>query len=115
MVDTRAAPAGPAVDFGTFYREHYLPEHRHPATVAMHVAGTLLSAAWIPATLLSPLPWLALLYPVVHAAPGLLAHRVFERNALVGDIRVTRRDFPKRWFIAANHVLTWRVLTGRRD
>jgi hypothetical protein len=102
------------VAFREFYRQHYLPEHRHPATVALHVAGTLVSAAWVPAALLSPLPWLALLYPVVHAAPGLLAHRLFERNAEVGDLRITRTDFPKAWFIAANHVLTWRVITGRR-
>jgi hypothetical protein len=58
-------------------------------------------------------PLALLLFPVVHAAPGLLGHRLFERDAVVGDLRVTRTDFPKAWFIAANHVLAWEVLSGR--
>ena len=53
----------------------------------------------------SPLPWLAFAYPVVHAAPGLAGHRLFERNAAVGDVRVLRRDFPMAWFVLGNHVL----------
>ena len=33
-----------------------------------------------------------------------------ERNTAVGDLRVTRTDFPTWWFIAANHRLTWERL-----
>jgi hypothetical protein len=104
----------PAIDFDTFYREHYLAEHRHPANVALHVLGTLAALAFAAWALVSPWPGLALLFPLVHAAPGLLGHRLFERNAAVGDLRITRRDFSALWFIAANHRLTWSIVTGRR-
>jgi hypothetical protein len=106
-------PANPT-PFDHFYTEHFLAEHRHPANVAVHVAGTVLGLLWLPATLLSPLPWLVLLFPAVHALPGLLGHRLFERNAAVGDVRVLRRDFSALWFIAANHRMTWQLLRGRR-
>lgn len=92
--------------FRTFYREHFLAEHRHPANVALHVFGTAASAAFLVISLASSLPWLALLYPVVHAAPGLIGHRLFERNSEVGDVRVLRTDFSPLWFIAGNHVMT---------
>jgi len=58
--------------FRRFYTEHFLAEHRHPANVALHAAGTL------------------------------------------ANVRVLRKDFPGHWFIAANHLLTWRVLAGRK-
>jgi hypothetical protein len=48
---------------------------------------------------------------VVHAVPGLLGHRLFERNAAVGDLRVTRQDHSPLWFIAANHRMSWELLT----
>jgi hypothetical protein len=96
--------------FRAFYYEHFLAEHRHPANVALHVFGTIASAAFLPAALASTLPWLALLYPVVHAAPGLIGHRLFERNAAVGDVRVLRTDFSPLWFIAGNHVMTFDLL-----
>jgi hypothetical protein len=94
--------------FDEFYRHHFLPEHQHPANVALHVAATLASAVFLIGTLMWPWPWplLALLYPIVHAAPGLIGHRLFERNAAVGDLRITRRDFPPWWFIAGNHRMT---------
>lgn len=97
-------------DFRDFYRDHFRAEHRHPANVALHVTGTLVSAAYLVAALVSPIPWLALLYPVVHAAPGLLGHRLFERNEAVGDVRVLRRDFSPLWFIAGNQLLTLELL-----
>lgn len=105
----------PKITFAQFYRGTFLDEHRHPATIAFHVAGTLASTAWLPLTLLSPMPWLVVLWPVVHAAPGLLSHRLFERNEAVGDLRVTRSDFPAPWFLAANHWMAFDVLTGRLD
>jgi hypothetical protein len=60
--------------------------------------------------LAGPWPWLALLYPVVHAAPGLMGHRLFERDAAVGDMRVLRQDHSPLWFMAGNHVMTWDLL-----
>ncbi|MEI7446071.1 MAG: Mpo1-like protein [Burkholderiales bacterium] len=119
--DAACAPAAARPDFDTFYRDTFLPEHAAPANVALHVAGTLASAAFVVMALASGAPAWALAYPVVHAVPGLLGHRLFERNAAVGDLRVTRRDFPPWWFIAANHRLTVQVLragllrSGRRS
>ena len=56
-----------------------------------------------------------LLHPVVHAAPRLLGHGLFERNAQVGDARLLRKNFSPPWFIAVDHVLTHEaVVAGLR-
>lgn len=91
--------------FRHFYREHFTAEHQHPANIGLHVFGTVASAGFMVFVLVSPAPWLALLYPVVHAVPGLVGHRLFERSTEVGDVRVLRRDFSPLWFIAGNHLL----------
>lgn len=91
--------------FAEFYREHFRAEHQHPGNIALHVLGVIASAAWLVWTINSETPWLALAYPAVHAAPGLLGHRMFEPNASVGDVRVFRKDFPGYWFILANHLM----------
>jgi hypothetical protein len=101
------APAKPAdIGFRRFYADHFRAEHTHPANVALHVAGTLAGLTLIAAGLTIISSWWILLFPAVHAAPGLVGHRLFERNAAVGDLRVTRTDFPGYWFIAANHLMT---------
>ena len=115
----RPPPAAAAADFWSFYDKTFLPEHQHPANVALHVAGTLLGlgflcgVVWAAASRGEP-AWLAalLLFPVVHATPGLIGHRVFERSAdaRVGDVRVLRTDFPLRFFLFGNHVLAASVL-----
>lgn len=102
-----------ATKFRDFYTGAYHAEHRVPANIALHVAGTLLSAAFAMWALASGNAWFALLYPVVHVLPGLLGHRLFERNAAAGDLRIDRRDHPLWWFIIANHRLTWDVARGR--
>lgn len=98
------------MQFRAFYRNVFLPEHQHPGNVALHVAGTLLGLACVVAAVLAGRPWLALAFPVVHALPGLIGHRLFERNAAVGDVRVLRKDHSPLWFIAANHVMTLELL-----
>ena len=104
------SPAKPqAIVFWVFYRDHFQAEHQHPINRGLHIFGTVLGTAFVPAALMSPWVWLVLLYPVVHAAPGLLGHRLFERNAQVGDVRVLRKDFSPLWFIAGNHVLTYEL------
>ena len=100
----------PRPAFREFYADHYLPDHQHPANVALHVFGTLASTVGLVAALASPMPWLALLYPVVHAVPGLIGHRLFDRNLEIGDIRFVTGKFPNLWFIAANHILTASLL-----
>jgi hypothetical protein len=110
--------------FKRFYKEVFLSEHRNPANVALHVFGTILGVIFVGAVSLFGFPWLALAFPVVHAAPGLIGHRMFERNSAVGDLRVTRKDYSPLWFIAGNHLMTvelllkgfyWRDLPGRRE
>jgi hypothetical protein len=98
------------IPFRDFYADHYLADHKHPANIALHAVGTIGSAAFMAGALFSPMPWLALLYPVVHAAPGLIGHRLFDRNAELGDLRFVGGKFPNLWFIAANHVLTASLL-----
>lgn len=98
------------ISFIRFYHEHYLPEHRHAINIGLHVLGTLLGLAFLFFGFLY-LAWYWLLaFPLVHALPGLVGHRLFERNAVVGDVRVLRKDFSGLWFIAANHLLTYRLL-----
>ena len=103
------SPAVAKPGFGGFYQHHFLAEHQHPANRALHVAGTLAGLAWLPFSFWVGMPWLLLLFPVVHALPGLLGHRLFERNPQVGDVRVLRKDFSPLWFIAANHRLTFEM------
>jgi hypothetical protein len=99
--------------FKHFYRAHYIPEHQHPGTIALHFIGTVAALVLLGlAATVWPL-WSALLFPVVHVAPGLIGHRLFERNAAVGDVRVTRKDVPLWWFVVGNHILTARILTWR--
>lgn len=101
-------------DFETFWRQVYLVEHRNPANVALHVAGTVAGVALVPLALAAGTWWLLLFWPLIHAGPGLVGHRLFERDPAVGDLRVTRSDWPRWWFIRANHRLTLALLAGRR-
>jgi hypothetical protein len=117
MTQAQTSPASrrtPGMTHDRFYREHFLPEHQHRGNVALHVAGTVAGLLWLPYSLLTAWPALVLLFPLVHALPGLLGHRLWERDAKVGDVRVTRKDFPAWWFIVANHRLSWDLLCGRR-
>ena len=100
--------------FATFYTDVFLPEHQHPLNVALHVFGTLAGLAWLALSLTAPGLWklAAVLFPAVHAAPGLLGHRFLERNAAVGDARWKRSDHAPWMFILANHRLSLERLTG---
>jgi hypothetical protein len=100
--------------FNNFYSQHFLPEHHHPGNRALHILGTVASVVWVPAVLIAGQPWWLLGYPLVHVLPGLLGHRLFERNAAVGDVRVLRQDFPLLWFVRANHRMTWHWLRRAR-
>lgn len=80
-------PTKPA--FWGFCRDQFVAEHPQPLNVGLHIAGSVAGpvagTVFLPVAPASPMPWLALLYPAVHAAPGLLGRRLFERNAVVGD------------------------------
>jgi hypothetical protein len=102
-------------DFIQFYRGAYRDEHGHPMNIALHVFGTLAGVGLIIAGLTIISPWWMLLFPIIHAAPGLIGHRLIERSDTHGDTRLLRTDFPLYWFIIANHLLTVKLLfTGRR-
>jgi hypothetical protein len=99
--------------FWDFYRTVYREDHRHPANLALHIIGVFLGLALIAASL-TVWPWWAMIgFPVAHALPDLLGHRLFDRNAAVGDVRVTRSDHPLWWFMIANHLMAAQVLTFR--
>ena len=98
--------ASERTSFHSFYCDHFIPEHSHPVNVALHVFGTLAGLGLIAASLTVIPLWWMLLFPLVHVAPGLIGHRLFERNEAVGDVRVLRTDFPLWWFIIANHRMT---------
>ena len=106
--------AKPDVSFAEFYRHHYREDHSRPANVALHITGTVAGLALLASSVAIISPWWALAFPLVHAAPGLVGHRLFERNPAIGDIRVVGGNFPGLWYIAANHIATARVLTGRK-
>ncbi len=101
--------------FARFYHDHFLPEHQHRASVALHMLGVAAGLAVLGASAAGMISaWWALAFPVVHVGPGLIGHRLFDRNAAVGDLRITRTDFPLWWFLIANHWLAWDLATGRR-
>jgi hypothetical protein len=110
-----STPAATAqrLPFARFFHEVFLPEHQHPVNRALHIGGTWAGLAYAAAVLALASPWWLLLFPLVHAGPGLIGHRLFERNAAVGDVRVLRQDYPGYWFMAANHWMTALWLVGR--
>ncbi len=97
--------------YADFYPTVFLAEHRSTIAIGTHVFGTLLGFVWLVFALATKHCWLVLLFPVVHAVPGLIGHRIAERNPNVGDIRITRKDFPLWWFIVGNHQMTWQLVT----
>lgn len=101
--------------FSEFYRGDYAADHRHPANLALHAAGTIAGVVLLVAAATGAISWWwALAFPIVHAAPGLLGHRLFDRNAELGDLRVLHGNYPGYWFIAANHIMTAGLAIGRR-
>ncbi len=98
-------------NYQNFYRTVFLAEHRSTIAIATHVFGTLLGILWLVFAIVSKDYWFCLLFPIVHAAPGLIGHRIAERNPEVGDIRITRKDFPLWWFIVGNHQMSWELIS----
>jgi hypothetical protein len=99
--------------FKNFYATTYRTDHQHPINLALHIFGVFAGLSLIAASLTIWPLWTMLGFPVAHVAPGLLGHRLFDRDDAVGDIRLTRTDFPLWWFLVANHLMALRVLTFR--
>lgn len=101
------------IDFNTFYKTEYRSDHQHPANLALHIFGVLAGLGLIAASFTIWPLWTILGFPVVHIAPGLIGHKYFDRDEELGDIRLTRTDFPLWWFLIANHLMAVRVMTFR--
>jgi hypothetical protein len=99
--------------FSAFYATAYRSDHRHPANLALHIIGVIGGLAVIGASLTIWPLWTAIAFPFVHVLPGLLGHSLFDRDDAVGNLRLTRKDFPLWWFLAANHLMVMQVLTFR--
>ncbi len=97
------------IRFKNFYNDVFLPEHQNTFTVFFHVLGTLMGLLLFPVTIFLISPFWILSFPIVHGLPGILAHKFFERNEKVGDLRINRKDYPLLWFIFANHILTYQI------
>jgi hypothetical protein len=112
--DTVMAPI-PAnrATFKEFYATTYRDDHRHPANLALHIVGVIAGIAVLVTSVTVWPIWAALAFPVAHVVPGLIGHRLFDRDEAVGDVRITRTDYPLVWFLVANHMMAVRVLTGR--
>jgi hypothetical protein len=109
--NTSAQSHTTAINYSQFYNSVFLAEHRSTIAIATHVFGTVLGLAWVGWALYANHYWLLLAFPIVHAVPGLIGHRIAERNPDVGDIRITRKDFPLWWFIVGNHQMSWELIS----
>jgi hypothetical protein len=103
--------------FMDFYRGAYADDHATMPNRAFHLVGTFGGLALLIASVTIIPFWWALAFPIVHAVPGLIGHRLFERNLEVGDVRVFDGTYPGLWFMAANHLRAWEsllALLGKR-
>jgi hypothetical protein len=107
------SPANSRMNFKTFYQTVYRSDHQHPINLALHIAGVFAGIGLIAASLTIWPLWTALGFPIAHVAPGLIGHRLFDRDEALGDVRLARTDFPLWWFLIANHLMAARVLTLR--
>jgi len=101
------------MSFNEFYATAYRADHQHPINLALHIIGVFAGLGAVGASLTVWPLWTIIGFPIAHVIPGLIGHRLFERDDALGDIRLTRTDFPLWWFLIANHLMAFRVLTFR--
>jgi hypothetical protein len=98
--------------FMQFYHGAYRDDHSAWPNRALHIAGTTGGLMLLAASVTVIPNWWALAFPVAHVVPGLIGHRLFERNAQLGDIRVFQGQYPGLWYMAANHMMTLYVFAS---
>jgi hypothetical protein len=104
------AQSNTSTGFWAFYRGAYQDDHKAWQNKALHIFGTLSGLALLAASFtFIPIYW-ALAFPIVHAVPGLIGHRLFDRNLELGDVRFIGGHYPNLWFMAANHLMTGETL-----
>ncbi|MES2154708.1 MAG: DUF962 domain-containing protein [bacterium] len=86
----------------------YLREHDHPATKALHVAGSILSFLLVMLAIGWRNPWLLLAAVVVGYGFAWTAHLAIEHN------RPATFRYPVKSFLA-DWRLVWVTLTGQLD
>jgi hypothetical protein len=97
--------------FEDFYTNIFIPEHQNPWNVGFHAVGVFSSLALIGLVAAKKLhPLYLLTYPGVVAVPGLIGHRLFERNEVIGDARFLRKDYPLHYFLIGNYYITWDLI-----
>lgn len=90
--------------FMDFYHGAYADDHATWPNRALHLFGTFSGLALIIASITVIPVYCVFAFPIVHAVPGLIGHRLFERNAALGDVRVFSGTHPSWWFMVANHL-----------
>lgn len=100
-------------NFMKFYYESFLFEHQRRANRMFHYFGVYLSLCVIPVAVYFLNPLILLAYLPLHGVPGLIGHYFFEQDKKVGNLRVTRKDYPIYWFIAANNLMAFQALVGK--
>ncbi len=100
-------------NFLQFYRNTFLLEHKNRLNRLFHYFGVYLSLALFPLSLYFMNGFILIAYLPLHGLPGLIGHYFFERSHQVGNVRITRKDYPIYWFIIANNLMAFQALTGQ--
>ncbi len=102
-------------NFMQFYCGAYRNDHSAWPNRALHITGTIGGLALVAASLTVIPVWWVMAFPIVHVVPGLIGHRLFDRNVQLGDLRIFQRNYPAHWYMAANHIVTaqtaWNIAT----
>jgi len=85
---------------------HYLREHGHPTTRALHIFGTWAALCVLALGLLAGPWWLILLVPIIGYGFAWVAHLFVERN------RPTTFTYPA-WSLRGDLQMAWFAVTGR--
>jgi len=83
----------------------YLLAHKHPATRACHVAGTVAGTALFAVAAATRKPWLAAAALVAGYGPAWISHALVERN----KPETFRAPLSS---LAADYLMAWHVLRG---
>jgi hypothetical protein len=92
--------------FAEFY-PYYLGEHRHPTCRRLHFLGTSLVIIVVVTAIATARPALLWAVPLVGYGPAWAGHFFFEKN------RPATFSYPL-WSLAADWVMYWETLAGRR-